>query len=115
MRQLIPLRDELLRGDLRPLYLGWLAGADTLRDGVLEPEVPPGLAELSPAQQALAEFLEIDPDLLEAAGAGSAPIPPADADEARRIAIWLDTWQAQDMKDVLKRIALGQSQAAELG
>lgn len=26
MRRLIPLRDELLRGDLRPLYLGWLAG-----------------------------------------------------------------------------------------
>lgn len=26
MRRLAPLRDELRRGDLRPLYLGWLAG-----------------------------------------------------------------------------------------
>lgn len=26
MGRLAPLRDELLRGDLRPLYLGWLAG-----------------------------------------------------------------------------------------
>lgn len=113
MRCLMPLRDELLRGDLRPLYLGWLASADALRDDALEPEVPPGLAELSPAQQALAEFLEVDPDLLEAAAAGSATTPPADRDEAQRITNWLDAWQAPDMKDVLRRIALGQSQEAE--
>lgn len=113
MRRLIPLRDELSRGDLRPLYLGWLAGADALREDALEPEVPPGMAELSPAQQALAEFLEIDPDLLEAAGAGSTPTPTADDKEAERIVVWLDTWQARDMKDVLGRIALGQGQEAE--
>ncbi|KWV10754.1 hypothetical protein [Xanthomonas translucens] len=70
MRRLIALRDELLRGDMRPLYLGWLAGIDTLREDALEPELPPGLAELSPTQQALAQFLEVDPDLLEAAGSG---------------------------------------------
>lgn len=113
MRRLVPLRDELLRGDLRPLYLGWLAGADALRDDALEPEVPPGLAELSPAQQALAEFLEVDPDLLEAARAGSAMTPSAGGGETRRITAWLDTWQTQDMKDVLRRIALGQGQEAE--
>ncbi|MEF8726928.1 MAG: hypothetical protein V5B34_01710 [Accumulibacter sp.] len=63
MRRLMPMRDELLRGDLRPLYLGWLAGASggELREDAQEPEVPPGLSELSPPQQALVEFLEIDP------------------------------------------------------
>ena len=84
MRRLIPLRDELLRSDLRRFYLGWLAGADALRGDALEPQLPSGLREPSPAQQALAEFLEVDPDLLEAAHAGmsgpglSAParIPP---------------------------------------
>lgn len=42
MRRLAPLRDELLRGDLRPLYLGWLAGASggELREDAQEPEVP---------------------------------------------------------------------------
>ena len=57
MRRLVPLRDELLRGDLRPLYLGWLAGASNgeLREDALEPEVPPGLSELSLSQQALVE------------------------------------------------------------
>lgn len=111
MRRLVSLRDELLRGDLRPLYLGWLAGADALREDALEPVVPAGLAELTPAQQALAEFLEVDPDLLEAAGAGSAAA--VDSDEARHIAAWLDGWQTRGMKDVLKRIALGQGQEAE--
>lgn len=113
MRRLVPLRDELLRGDLRPLYLGWMASADALHDDALEPEVPPGLAELSPAQQALAEFLEVDPDLLEAAGTGSATATPAKSDEAPRIAAWLETWQASDMKDVLERIALGRGHEAE--
>lgn len=111
MRRLVPLRDELLRGDLRSLYLGWLAGADTLHDEAQEPVVPPGLAELTPAQQALAEFMEVDPDLLEAAGAGSTAM--VDSDEALCIATWLDGWQAREMKDVLKRIALGQGQEAE--
>ncbi|MDR0634351.1 MAG: hypothetical protein LBF91_05170 [Azoarcus sp.] len=112
MRKLIPLRDELLRGDLRPLYLGWLAAGDALPDDMLEPEVPAGLAELSPAQQALAEFLEIDPDLLEAASAGNTA-SPRDDDDARHIRAWLDTWPSPAMRDVLTRIALGQGQQAE--
>lgn len=83
MRRLLPLRDALLRGDLRPLYLGWLAGAGggELGDDALEPEVPPGLAELPPAQQALVEFLEIDPDMLAAASAGSAPVAQAEVED----------------------------------
>ncbi|WP_159916075.1 hypothetical protein [Pantoea sp. 18069] len=112
MPRLMPLRDELMRGDLRPLYLGWLAAGDALRDDTLEPEVPSGLTELSPAQQALAEFLEIDPDLLEAASMGSAAATPQ-YEETQHISIWLDTWQTADMQDVLKRIALGQGQEAE--
>jgi len=38
MRRLIPLHDELMRGDLRPLYLGWLAAGDALHDDMLEPK-----------------------------------------------------------------------------
>jgi len=112
MRRLIPLRDELMRGDLRPLYLGWLAAGDALHDDMLEPEVPSGLADLSPAQQALVEFLEIDPDLLEAASMGSA-VPTSPHDETLQISTWLDTWQKADMQEVLKTIALGRGQEAE--
>ncbi|WP_103035460.1 hypothetical protein [Castellaniella caeni] len=112
MRRLIPLRDELMRGDLRPLYLGWLAAGDALHDDMLEPEVPCGLADLSPAQQALVEFLEIDPDLLVAASMSSAAAT-SPHDETLQISTWLDTWQTADMQDVLKTIALGRGQEAE--
>ncbi|MGE6334620.1 hypothetical protein [Stenotrophomonas sp. NPDC077659] len=113
MRRLMPLRDELLRGDLRPLYLGWLAAGAALDDDAKEPDVPPGLAALSPAQQALVEFLEIDPDLLQAASAGTAASMPGGDDGAKRMTAWLDTWQTPDMKDVLTKLALGQGRDAE--
>jgi len=61
----------------------------------------------------LVEFLEVDADLLEAARAGSAMTPSAGGSERRRITAWLDTWHTQDMKDVLRRIALGHGPEAE--
>lgn len=117
MRRLVPLRDELLRGDLRPLYLGWLAGAGggELLDGAVEPEVPPGLSDLSTPQQALVEFLEIDPDMLVAASAGSARVSPTDAEDGNRLDAWLGEWSRAEMVAVLKQIAQGQGHEAERG
>lgn len=115
MRRLVPLRDELLRGDLRALYLGWLAAAarDDLGDDALEPEVPPGLSALTPPQHALVEFLEIDPDMLAAAMAGSARVAKHDAAQADRIDAWLDEWPRNEMAALLKLIAQGQGHVAE--
>lgn len=113
MRRLLPLRDDLLRGDLRPLYLGWLAGASTLRGQALEPVVPPGLEELSPGQQALVEFLEVDPDLLTAVRTRSAKSLSQGDDDAQRIDAWLDTLSNSEMKDALRRLAQGHGQEVE--
>lgn len=113
MSRLAPLRDELLRGDRRPLYLGWLASAARLDDDALEPEVPPGLAELSPPQQALAEFIEVDPDLLAAAAAGSEPAVNEDSAPAADIDAWVAEWSTGDMAAILKLIAQGQGREAE--
>jgi hypothetical protein len=110
MSRLAPLREELLRGDLRPLYLGWLADVHTMAEDEQEPEVPPGLADLSPAQQALVQFLEVDPDLLAASSLGSADLSPADVAD---IDAWLETWSNDDMKAVLKHIASGKGRDAE--
>lgn len=112
MRRLAPLRDELLRGDLRPLYLGWLAGVVTMSDSAPGPEIPLGLADLSPAQQALVEFLEISPDLLAAASTSSAPATSTDTED-QRIDSWLGTWSSNDMKSILKHIATGKGLEAE--
>ncbi len=69
MLALLPLRAELADGDLRGLYLGWLLCAQSgeLDDDVVEPLPPPGLATPSAAQQALADFLRVDGDLLAVA------------------------------------------------
>ena len=121
MRRLAPLRDELLRGDLRPLYLGWLAGAgvgSAMDDDVPEPDVPPGLARLTSAQQALVEFIEVDADLLAAAAAGSAAPAAAestDDDEARRVDAWLAGLSRDDMAALLRPIAQGRAHEGERG
>jgi len=72
--RLLGLRDELLAGDLRPLYLAWLASASdygTAQDEEPGPAVPPGLGKLTDAQTALADFLDLGQDLLAAAAARS--------------------------------------------
>ena len=116
MHRLAPIRDELLRGDLRPLYLGWLAAAsvDALEDDVLEPVPPPGLADLSCAQQALVEFLAIDPDMLAAAAAASPASPDVAAGQRDDdLDGWLEQWSPAEMAAVLKLMAQGQGQVAE--
>lgn len=115
MRRLAPLRDELLRGDLRPLYLGWLAGVaeGELADSALEPEVPPNLSALSPPQQALVDFLEVDPDMLAAAMEGSACTPETDPAQEDRIDAWLSEWSPEEMASILKLIAQGRGHEAE--
>ena len=115
MGRLVPLRDELLRGDLRPLYLGWLAGAASgeVPETGLEPDVPPGLLQLSGPQQALVEFLEIDPDMLAAAAAGSPSIVAPDMDAGDGIDTWLGGLSCDDMRAPLKQILQGQPHQAE--
>ena len=57
--QLIGVREELMRGDYRALFLGWLADfdpdewRDPKDDAVVMPPIPAGLDDLSPALAAL--------------------------------------------------------------
>ena len=113
MGRLAPLRDELLRGDLRPLYLGWLASARGHADDVLEPEVPPGLSNLTPPQQTLTDFIEVDPDLLFAAAAGSEPAAPNETVRTVDMDAWLTEWSPGDMAAMLKLMAQGRGREAE--
>ena len=71
---IVPLRAELLRGDLRILYLGWLLGVqlEEVDEDALEPPVPPGLGALDGSLARAAEFLRIDTDLIAAAAEQSA-------------------------------------------
>jgi hypothetical protein len=72
--QLTPLREQLLQGDTRMLYLAWLKAIsidDTEWEQEPEPPVPAGLKKLNASLQALAEFFEIDLHLMTAAAVAS--------------------------------------------
>jgi hypothetical protein len=115
MGRLAPLRDELLRGDMRPLYLGWLAGvsAGEVDEQAIEPQPPPGLSRLTAAQQSLVEFLEIDGDMLAAAGLsdgqGSKPDSESDAEQD----VWIAALPVAEKSAMLKLLLSGNAQQAE--
>ncbi|GMQ78333.1 MAG: hypothetical protein BMS9Abin02_0836 [Anaerolineae bacterium] len=74
----IRLRDDLIEGDYRLLYLAWLK-AMTISEGLVdeyeseifyseyEPPVPPGLKKLSPSLKHFVNIFDLDPFLVKAA------------------------------------------------
>src|SRR6266496_5222072 len=91
MGSLISLRSDLLRGDLRCLYLGWLLCAQNEEFGEdeQEPAVPAGLGELSAPLHSLIEFLGINEDLVEVAASASAPLNASP--DREELAAWIQT------------------------
>ena len=114
MVRLAPLRDELLRGDLRSLYIGWLAAvaSGVINDTEKEPLSINGLGNLTSSQQALAEFLEIDPDLLESTGIDS-PAAQAEKISKDEIDAWVDVLPLNEIKSVMKQLLNGKGLQAE--
>ena len=91
---LLPIRAALAKGDLRPMYVAWLAGIDDYEDDQAEPPLPPGLAAADDPSCALADWLGVSYDLLAAAAEASAA-PPAKVREREALA-WLETLPVAD-------------------
>ena len=110
---IVGVRAEIAAGDLRPLYLAWLAGYgswerdedafDREHDDELEPPVPPGLATPTASQQALAGFLRLDDDLLNVAAATSLPIEDATNDPGQ-LAGWITNLTLTEKDRLLLRV-----------
>jgi len=126
----IAIRDELMEGDLRALYIAWLATQHTL--GVYDDDdekrsedeedtddeeseddegdgeilgalaVPPGLRTLTAAQQALAELLQLPQELLVAAAQHSNAAMPSTADD---FVAWVELLPQGRHNDYLVRLA----------
>jgi hypothetical protein len=110
MASLMPLRSDLLRGDPRCLYLGWLR---CLQDGgldedKLEPPVPAGLEELSGPLHALIEFLKIDEDLVEVAAQASKPL--AAGPSRRELSAWIRGLPEKAKNELLITAAVDQDE-----
>lgn len=114
MARLSPIRDELLNGDFRSLYLGWLADVSkgNLDDEEMEPLSVNGLGQLTSAQQALAEFLEVDRDLLAGAGLGSHTTPKAEI-SPQEMDMWIDALPREEVNSILKQLLEGKGRQAE--
>lgn len=108
---LVPLRAELLQGDMSAAYLGWLLSvqAEEVSSSAKEPPVPAGLRQPSAPLIALAEFLRIDPDLMMAAAEGCQD----DSIDTEALRSWIrarpvddkDRWLLKAIEDPSARIS----------
>src|SRR5438876_8321475 len=107
--QLIGVREELMRGDHRALFLGWLADfhPDEWRDpedgAVVMPPIPAGLDQLSPALTALIKQFPVDPDALAVA----TELSQASTPDRIPIAAVLERLSVSEMRALLGRVAEG--------
>ena len=101
MGSLMSLRSELLCGDLRCLYLGWLfcAQCEEFAEEELEPPVPAGLGELSAPLHSLIEFLGIDEELVEVAALTSAPLNAGPS--RKELDAWIRSLPEKEKNDLL--------------
>ncbi len=91
--RLVPLRADILEGDLRPLYLAQLAirsDAEHDPEESTEGPVPAGLGNLTAAQRALAELFGLSDALIAAAALGN-PEQPVQEDTGKLYAGWLQS------------------------
>lgn len=106
MPNLLPLRDELLRGDLRLLYLVWLRTAPYLaeygrEDDPVEPPIPPNLDKPSESLQAFVELVELDQDLVAAAAQASDRQQPIAEPPLEN---WLEKLSAAEKQEFLLKL-----------
>lgn len=77
---LLPLRNAILQGDYRSLYLAWLHAVSLnyeweFDEELLEPPLPPGLDKLDAALSNLVDFFGMDESLIQAAAVDSSSLP----------------------------------------
>jgi hypothetical protein len=112
---IVGVRAELAAGDLRPLYLAWLAAYGAWErdedaferdaDNDREPPVPPGLSTLTAPQRALADFLRLDDDLLMIAARPSPPLEPITDDPGD----WVTHLPVAEKNRLLRRVMQGET------
>ncbi len=107
--RLLPLRDDLMGGDMRLLYLAWLRLVPGLADyspnfdqeDPLEPPVPPHLGKLSSPLKTFVELVELDSDLVTAAAQAS---PKPTADKTPSLEDWLSTLPEAERQEFLLKL-----------
>lgn len=111
LRGIAQVRNDILRGDYRGLYLAWLMAATQefyfLEDDedLPEPPVPSSLDKLSPTLKNFADFFEIDSDLINAVAQNSSK----DTRPETQLSDYLVQLPDDDKLDFLKRLLAGET------
>ena len=111
---LVQVRDDILQGDYRALYLAWLMATEYAledledeqedEDDLTEPPVPPNLKTLSPPLRNFIDFFGIDPDLVTAAAQTSPSAEKSDPKLSKNI----DLLTEAEKRDFLQRLLDGE-------
>lgn len=115
---LMPIRDQILAGDLRSLYLAALKGLGIWLDELelddeedeeinLEPPLPAGLRQLNASLDALIDLLEINRDLVEVAAEASPALPSTEISEAA-LESWIRSLSESEKDALLVRVVRGE-------
>lgn len=105
---MIPIRQAILQGDYRALYLAWLQAAAVspyLEQDTQEPPVPPNLQKINASLQSLTDWLEIDLDLIAAA----AQISQTKEDLKEPFEAWVKALSDKEKTTLLVDIVTGDS------
>ena len=108
----VQVREKLIAGDLRALYLLWLCAADddyNDPDETIEPPVPHGMDELHGSSEHLLTFFGLDTLLLKAA-AESVEHAPASVSQDKIREDWAWSLSAERSKSLLTRFLVEDSQ-----
>jgi hypothetical protein len=105
LASMIPLRSEIMNGDLRCLYLAWLLCIQNgeIDDDEVEPCVPANLEELSASERSFADFFGIDRDLLEVAARRSSRSSRKD-DNREALKSWVHDLREEEKDEILLRV-----------
>jgi hypothetical protein len=95
------IREGLMTGDTRGLYIAWLAC--NWDEESREPPVPAGLGKLPPELAELIDFYELDSDLLAAANEQS-PKLPGQASREPDVDDWLANQSPETLRALMRRV-----------
>ncbi len=114
LASLTALRSDLMHGDYRCLYLGWLLAlqAGELDGDTTEPPVPSGLGELSAPLRGLVDFLRIDDDLISVAAEHSKEQSTSTSSRAE-ISGWVAKLPSEEKDNVI--VTLLQDRNSQVG
>lgn len=99
---ILPVRAGLLMGDRRLLYLGWLLNASdgSYEETEFEPPIPPGMKQLTPSLQAVADFLWISDELINVAVKNSSP-SKINGRQTKQLRTWVKQLSEETKDDML--------------